>query len=113
MKTIEEAAAELHATSARYDKRKRRVVVELQNDVAVWVEPAMISRKLHGAAPADLAGVTISASGKRLIWEKLGVRCSLPRLMESLFGPGGWKRAAAKRAVQVRAAAREHDRRPA
>ena len=83
------ATAELrqagHAIAARYDRRDDRIVVDLHNGVQIGM-PVSLIEGLAGAAPADLATVEISPSGRGLHWPRLDVDIHVPSLMRGLFG---------------------------
>jgi hypothetical protein len=82
-------AAEPRAKSARYDRRTRRVVVELLNG-ATFLFPPELAQGLAGASPADLAKVQVTPSGTGLRWPNLDADFSLPGLMRGVFGSPAW-----------------------
>ena len=92
-KALERAAAadaiEPRARFARFDRRTRRVVVDLRNR-ARFTFPTELAEGLRGAAVDDLARLEVSPSGAGLHWPSLDVDLSLPNLMAGVFGSRSW-----------------------
>ncbi len=88
-------ATEPRAKSARYDRRARRIVVELLNG-ATFIFPPELAQGLAGASPADLAKVQVTPSGAGLRWPSLDADFSLPGLMMGVFGSPAWMREQAR-----------------
>jgi hypothetical protein len=88
-------ATEPRAKSARYDRRAKRIVVELLNG-ATFIFPPELAQGLAGASPADLANVQVTPSGAGLRWPNLDTDFSLPGLMMGVFGPPAWMRELAR-----------------
>jgi hypothetical protein len=84
-------ATEPRAKSARYDRRAKRIVVELLNG-ATFLFPPEVAQGLAGASPADLANVQVTPSGAGLRWPSLDADFSLPSLMMGMFGSPAWMR---------------------
>ena len=78
-----------HVLSARYDRRRRRVVVELNTGVELAF-PAEMTEGLAGASPDDLAQIEISPAGLGLHWPRLGADLYVPALMQGVFGSRNW-----------------------
>jgi len=76
---------ELRATSARYDRKKKCLVIELNNGCACTV-PTHLAPELAKATDDQLAEVEIIGSGYGLHWESLDADLSVPGLMSGLFG---------------------------
>lgn len=76
---------EPRAASARYDRRRRRVVVELTNG-ASFMFPVTAAQFLADASDDDLAEVEIVANGFGLHWETLDVDYTVPGLLAGIFG---------------------------
>jgi hypothetical protein len=98
-------AAEPRAKSARYDRRAKRIVVELANG-ATFIFPPELAQGLAGASPADLAEVRVTPSGAGLRWPSLDADFSLPNLMMGLFGSPSWMRELARKRKSVKSKAR-------
>jgi hypothetical protein len=77
------------ATSARYDRRLGRVLVELSTGVAVAFSPAD-AQGLEDAAPAELSAIEISPSGLGIHFPKLDADLYLPALLEGFLGSRKW-----------------------
>ncbi len=77
------------AKSAYYDRKNRRLVVELLNG-AVFVVPANLLQGLQNAGPEEIAAVEIGPYGLSLHWEKLDADCDVPALLSGMFGTRTW-----------------------
>jgi hypothetical protein len=77
------------AVSARYDRRTRRIVVNLNTGVQVAFPPRL-AEGLAGASPADLSQIEISPAGLGLHWPKLDADIYVPALMQGVFGSRNW-----------------------
>jgi Protein of unknown function (DUF2442) len=108
----EMAAAFPRATSARYDRRLGRVLVELSSGLAVAFSPSD-AEGLEDATPGELSTIEISPSGFGIYFPKLDTDLYLPALLEGTLGSRKWmasrlgaKGGAAKSAAKVAAAKR-------
>lgn len=97
-------ASEPRAARARYDRARRRVVVELTNGCAFAFPPAL-AQGLEGASPEQLAEVEVLGSGTGLHWEALDADLSVPALMAGLFGTASHMARVAGRATSPAKAA--------
>jgi hypothetical protein len=86
---IAEMRKGLIAIAARYDRRRKRIVVDLSNEVE-FTFPPDIAQGLAGADPADLAVVEVSPSGLGLHWPRLDTDFSLSGLLAGEFGTKRW-----------------------
>jgi len=84
-------AVEPRAKSARYDKRSRRIIVDLQSG-ARFIFPPKLAQGLADAGDQALSNIQISPSGSGLSWPDLDVDFSLPSLMAGVFGTHDWMR---------------------
>jgi Protein of unknown function (DUF2442) len=82
-------ASEPVAVSARYDRGRDRVVVELSRGYEVAFPPGR-AQGLERAKPADLDVIEISPSGFGLHFPKLDADLWLPALIEGVFGSRRW-----------------------
>lgn len=89
----ETMAAGPRATAARYDRRRARVVVSLDNGLELAFPPRL-AEGLDTGGPDDLASVEISPTGLGLHWPKLDADLYLPSLMAGIFGSPRWMAAA-------------------
>ena len=78
-----------HAVSARYDRRRSRVVVALNTGVELTF-PSQMAQGLAGASPDSLAEIQISGAGLSLHWPKLDADLYIPALMQGVFGSKAW-----------------------
>lgn len=78
-----------HAVSARYDRRRSRVVVALNTGVELTF-PARIAEGLADAEPDSLAEIEISPAGLGLHWPKLDADLYVPALLQGVFGSKQW-----------------------
>jgi hypothetical protein len=86
------------ATAAHFDKRTRRLVVQLDTGLDLSFDP----RRAHGlqdATDEDLAGATIEGAGTALHLPRLDADFSVARLLEGFLGPLDWTRREARAAA--------------
>jgi hypothetical protein len=93
-----EIAATLpHAAKARYDRRSRRIVVELTNG-SLFAFPAELAQGLAGASADQLSEIELSGGGYGLHWPQLDADLTVPGLLAGIFGTARWMAAQAGRA---------------
>jgi hypothetical protein len=80
---------EPRASSARYDRRSGRVVIELLNGCA-YAFPAHLVQDLQGAGNDDLASIETDAVDLNLHWPALDVDLYVPALVAGIFGTRAW-----------------------
>lgn len=78
-----------YAISARYDRRRARVIVELSTGVQLAI-PVDRLEGLAGAAADALADIEISPAGLGLHWPQLDADIYLPALLQGVFGSRTW-----------------------
>lgn len=78
-----------HAVSARYDRRRSRVVVALNTGVELAF-PTRLAEGLAGASPDDLGEIEISPAGLGLHWPRLDADLYVPALLQGVFGSKSW-----------------------
>jgi hypothetical protein len=78
-------ATEPRAKSARFDRKTRRVVVELKNG-STFAFPVALVQFLQDATDDELAEVEVLGLGYGLHWESLDVDFTVPGLMAGIFG---------------------------
>ena len=76
---------EPRATSARYDRKNGRVIVELTNGCTFAFPPRM-AQGLEAATDDELDSVEILGAGYGLHWDALNADLSVPGLLMGLFG---------------------------
>lgn len=86
MATLRDAG---HAVSARYDRRRSRVVVALNTGVELTF-PARLAEGLADASPDNLADIEISPAGLGLHWPKLDADLYVPALLQGVLGSKQW-----------------------
>lgn len=74
------SASTPHAQSAHYDRRRARVVVELNNLLELAFPPD-VAEGLAGAKAAGLDVIEISPTGLGLHWPRLGADLYIPALI--------------------------------
>lgn len=77
--------SEPRAESAHYDRRRKRIVVNLTNDCTFMFPPELV-QGLRGASAEDLAAVRILPGGFALGWDNLDVHLGLKGLLSGEFG---------------------------
>lgn len=100
-------AARLHeprAAAARYDRRSRRVIVELVNG-CTFAFPPQLAQGLEAATEEQLSQVEILGAGSGLHWEALDADLSIPGLLAGLFGTKAYLAQQAGRATSPAKAA--------
>jgi Protein of unknown function (DUF2442) len=80
---------EPRALSARYDKRRARVVVELTNG-CVFMFPPRLAQGLRDATPENLAQVKVMPYGLALSWPRLNADLTIAGLLAGIFGTKAW-----------------------
>ena len=104
-----------HVLSARYHRRRRRVVVQLNTGVEVTF-PIALAEGLAGASPEDLAEMEVSPTGQGLHWPRLDADLYVPALLRGVLGSRSWMAAqmgaagGKSRSPAKTAAARENGR---
>lgn len=82
-------ANEPRASSARYDGKSGRVVLELLNGCA-YAFPAALVQDLQGADAIKLETIEIDQTGLNLHWPALDVDLYIPALVSGIFGTRSW-----------------------
>ena len=95
----------LRALSARYDRKARRVVMELTNG-CLFAFPIRNFAALEAATSAQLAAVEVHASGIWLAWDALDVDLSVAGLLLSAIGEKEQRRQLASLAGKTKSAAK-------
>ena len=83
------ARGEPRAASARYDRRTRRMVVDLTNGCS-FVFPPRALQGMARASDAALADVEILGQGHALHWSRLDADFTVPGLLMGVFGTRAW-----------------------
>ena len=86
---MEATRAAGHAVSARYDRRRSRIVVALNTGVELTF-PTRLAEGLADASPENLAEIEISPAGLGLHWPKLDADLYVPALLQGVFGSKQW-----------------------
>lgn len=87
-----------HAAAAHYDRRTRRIVVELTNG-SLFAFPAELAQGLAGASSDALSEVELSGGGYGLHWPRLDADLTVPGLLAGVFGTSRWMASLAGRAT--------------
>jgi len=87
---------EPRAVSVRYDRRRKRIVVELI-DGCTFMFPPELAQGLAGASAEDLSDVRVMGPGFALGWDKLDAHFSIAGLMSGRFGNNAWMAQLAQR----------------
>ncbi len=80
---------EPRAVAARYDRRRRRIVVDLANGCLFAFPPALVEG-LGEASAEELSAVEVLGLGSGLRWEGLDVDLHIPSLLAGVFGTRSW-----------------------
>lgn len=92
-----EMTSKLQATAARFDTRKKLIVIELANG-ASFAFPPSLAQGLSDARPADLADIEITPMGTGLHWPRLDADLTVEGLLAGVFGSRAWMRQHAAKA---------------
>jgi hypothetical protein len=84
------------ATAVKYDRKLRKIVIELSNGCTLLVPPEL-TQGLSGASPSDLASAKILGPGTALEWPKLDVQLSVSGLLTGVFGTAAWMKSRSRR----------------
>jgi hypothetical protein len=82
-------ATEPRASTAHFDRKNGRVVVQLMNG-CIYAFPADLVQDLHGASHTSLADVQVDSLGFNLHWPALDVDLYVPALVAGVFGTREW-----------------------
>ncbi|MDQ3009237.1 MAG: DUF2442 domain-containing protein [Acidobacteriota bacterium] len=83
-----EMASGVYAAAARYDKAKRRLVVDLANGMTLLI-PTHLLEGLQLATAKELAEVEILGAGSGLYWPKLNLDIALAGLLGKILEING------------------------
>lgn len=101
---VEQASA-LRALTARYDTRKKLIIIDLANGSS-FSFPPHLAQGLSNARAAELADIEISPFGIGLHWPQLDADLTVEGLLAGLFGSRSWMRQHAAKAGSVRSDAK-------
>ncbi|MGA7538370.1 MAG: DUF2442 domain-containing protein [Steroidobacteraceae bacterium] len=73
------------AAAARYDRRRRRIVVLLSNELEFSI-PLKFTQGLAGESASDLEEIEVSPAGLVLHWPNVKADLYLPALLSDVFG---------------------------
>lgn len=89
---------EPHAKSARFDRRSRRVLVEMDNG-CLFAFPAKLVQGLEQATQEELADIELLGGGYALHWPRANADIRIESALAGIFGSKKWMmRFAAKEA---------------
>ena len=91
--------------SARYDSRKKLIVIDLVNGSS-FSFPPHLAQGLTNASPAELADIEITPQGIGLHWSQLDADLTVEGLLAGLFGSRSWMRQHAAKAGSVKSTAK-------
>ena len=77
------------ATSAYYDRKTGRIVVNLSSNIAIMFSPSA-AEGLQGASPAQLQHIEITPAGYGLHFPKVDADLYLPALLQGFLGSRRW-----------------------
>ena len=104
----EDLNAGVFATAARYDKAKRRLIVDLANGMTVII-PQHLLQGLQEAKPKELTEIEILGVGSGLYWPQLNIDIALSGLLAKIFrinaSPSGAEQAETKALSKAKQAA--------
>jgi hypothetical protein len=98
------ASSEPRAAKAHYDRRLRRILIELTNG-CTFAFPPHLAQGLEQATDDELAEVEVMGAGYGLHWETLDVDFTVPGLLAGIFGTRSYMARQAGRATSPAKAA--------
>jgi len=84
------------AVAVCYNRRARKVVIDLDNGCTLLVPPEL-AQGLTNASPAALSDVRVLGPGTTIAWPQLDVQFSVTGLMMGAFGTKAWMAKLARR----------------
>jgi hypothetical protein len=93
------------ATAVRYDRRTRKVVIELNNGCTLLVPPEL-AQGLRGASPLQLSQAIILGPGTAISWPDLDVQYSMASLLAGILGTRAWMAELGRTGGRVKSAAK-------
>ncbi|MCX8086041.1 MAG: DUF2442 domain-containing protein [Rhodocyclaceae bacterium] len=78
-----------HAKSARYDRRRGRIVVELDNGCA-FAFPARLVQGLAAATADQLAEIELLGDGYALHWPRINADIRIEGALAGIYGSPAW-----------------------
>lgn len=90
-RAVEAAQNEPRAQSVRYDRRSKRLQIELQDGIAVMIPVASI-QGLERATPKQIEAVEMLADGYALSWPAIDADATVPGLVAGVLGTEKWMR---------------------
>ena len=84
----ERRRTEIRATAARYDRKEKRLVLDLNNG-ATLIVPVRLMQELAGAPERSLQKVELGPHGASLHWEDLDVDFGVHNAL-GIFGGRSW-----------------------
>jgi hypothetical protein len=80
---------ELRAQSVRYDKRKKRIIIELTNGCS-FMFPPKLAQRLSDASDSELSDCHVLGVGFAVEWSGIDAQFSVTGLMQGVFGNKAW-----------------------
>lgn len=80
---------EPHALAARFDRRSKRIVVEL-NDGCLFAFPAKNVQGLENATYEELADIELLGDGYALHWPRINADIRIEGVLAGIFGSRKW-----------------------
>ena len=84
------------AKKVRYDRKAKRVVLDLNNGCSLTVPPRLL-QGLESASDDELAHIVIFGPGTAIEWPKLDMQYSVEGLLQGRFGNERWMEQLRKR----------------
>lgn len=100
-----EQSSRLRAIAARFDARKKLIVIELENGSS-FAFPPHLAQGLADAHAADLSQIEITPLGTGLHWPLLDADLTVEGLLSGVFGSRSWMRRHASKAGSAKSPAK-------
>ncbi|HYJ92243.1 MAG TPA: DUF2442 domain-containing protein [Pyrinomonadaceae bacterium] len=77
------------ADSARFDRKTKRLVLDLKNSSTLLV-PTKLIQGLEGASDKEIADFELMLGGSQIHWRGLDIQLYIKSLIEGVFGTRSW-----------------------
>jgi hypothetical protein len=77
------------AESARFDRKTKSLLLNLQNGATLIVPVALI-QGLQGASDKDIAALELMQHGSQIHWKDLDIQIYVKSLIDGIFGTKSW-----------------------
>ncbi len=88
------------AAAARYDKKSKRLVLEMQNGITLFV-PISLIQGLQSKDDAALNDFELMKQGTQIHWHKLDIQFYIEDFLKGVFGTPKWMNSLKEHLVEI------------